>query len=98
MVGSYQQLHVSAIMLQQHTGYLQWTVRKNHSIFRTSWATGHQPRRQLQILPPTRKYLATIHPVKFLITTHIHLTTLYVSMLHRMDMILHASEHTSTCN
>ena len=44
---------------------------------------GHQPPCQQKILPPTCKYLATIYPAKFLITTHIYLTTLYVSMLHR---------------
>ena len=37
-----------------HTCYIQWTVRKNHSILHTSWATGHQPPGQLKILPPTQ--------------------------------------------
>ena len=43
-----------------------------------------------------RKYLATIHPANFLIITHVRLTTLYVSMLHRMDIILRSSEHSPT--
>jgi len=43
-----------------------------------------------------RKYLGTIYPVKFLMTTHTHLTLLYVSMLHRRAMIPRALEHTPT--
>jgi len=65
------QCSFSTTRFGQHTGYLRWIVRKSHSILRTSWATGHQPPRQLNILPPTSKYLASIHPAKFLIITHI---------------------------
>jgi len=59
---------------------------------------GLQPPRQQKILPSKPKYLATIYLAKFLITTHIHLTTLFVTMLHRKDMILRATEHTPTCH
>ena len=62
----------STTRFEQHTGYLRWIVRKSHSILRTSWATGHQPPRQLKFLPPTSKYLATIHPVKLIITRTSH--------------------------
>ena len=44
----------STIRFEQHTGNLQWTVRKNHSKLRTSWAAGHKTLRQLKILPPTQ--------------------------------------------
>ena len=44
----------STARFEQHTGYLQWTVHKNHSLLRTTWATGHQSPCQRKILPPTQ--------------------------------------------
>lgn len=49
-----------------------------------------------KILPLMRKYLAAIHHANFVIIAHVHLTTLCVSMLHRMDIIHRSSEHIPT--
>ena len=74
-----------------------WSAQ-THSTLRTSWAAGRQPPRQVKFVHPTCKYLATFHPQKFLTITHIHLSSLYVSMFRRMNMIFRASEHTPNCH
>jgi hypothetical protein len=89
-------LIVSSLLTADWCVVVCWSAQ-THSTLRTSWATGRQPPRQVKFIPPTCKYLATVHPQKFLTITHIHLTTLYVSMLRRMNMIFRASERTPTC-